>query len=246
MKRDGGAVARCRAAALTAAPGPAWSPPRLNNRRPAASYRYASQPSHMPGRVPRLGYPGQVVRMTVQRASTPGRRAAAAAQRAPAASDQLVDELYRGHALRLTRVALLLVGDKPSAEDVVQEAFLGLFRGLGRLSDPGRAVAYLRVSVLNGCRSVLLARKRASLRAAADCPAVWSAESAVLAGEDRREVLAAVARLPRRQREVLVLRYFLDLTDPEIAADLGVSRGTVVSTASRALAALARNTGEQA
>jgi RNA polymerase sigma factor (sigma-70 family) len=75
---------------------------------------------------------------------------------------------------------------------------------------------------------------------------VWSAESAVLAGEDRREVLAAVARLPRRQREVLVLRYFLDLTDPEIAADLGVSRGTVVSTASRALAALARNTGEQA
>src|SRR6266571_4664904 len=164
MKRDGGAVARCRAAALTAAPGPAWSPPRLNNRRPAASYRYASQPSHMPGRVPRLGYPGQVVRMTVQRASTPGRRAAAAAQRAPAASDQLVDELYRGHALRLTRVALLLVGDKPSAEDVVQEAFLGLFRGLGRLSDPGRAVAYLQVSVLNGCRSVLRARQRARLR----------------------------------------------------------------------------------
>ena len=184
--------------------------------------------------------------MTVHEADTPGPQTAAAARRAPAASEQFVEELYRGHALRLTRMALLLVGDKPSAEDVVQEAFLGLFRGLGRLSDPGRAVAYLRVSVLNGCRSVLRARKRASLRAAADCPAVWSAESAVLAGEDRREVLAAVARLPRRQREVLVLRYFLDLTDPEIAADLGVSRGTVVSTASRALAAPARNTGEQA
>jgi RNA polymerase sigma-70 factor (sigma-E family) len=184
--------------------------------------------------------------MTVRRAGPPGLRASAAPPRAPAASDRLVDELYRGHALRLTRMALLLVGDKPSAEDVVQEAFLGLFRGLGRLSDPGRAVAYLRVSVLNGCRSVLRARKRANLRAAADFPAVWSAESAVLAGEDRREVLAAVARLPRRQREVLVLRYFLGLSDSEIAADLGVSRGTVVSTASRALATLARDTGVQA
>jgi RNA polymerase sigma-70 factor (sigma-E family) len=185
--------------------------------------------------------------MTVRRASGPGLRAATGPQRAPAASDHLVEELYRGQALRLTRMALLLVGDKPSAEDVVQEAFLGLFRGLGRLSDPGRAEAYLRISVLNGCRSVLRARKRARLRGpATDYPAVWSAESAVLAGEDRREVLRAVARLPRRQREVLVLRYFAGLSDSEIASDLGVSRGTVVSTASRALAALARKAGEQA
>lgn len=184
--------------------------------------------------------------MTVHEADTPGPQTAAAAQRAPA-HEQLVEDLYRGHALRLTRMALLLVGDQPSAEDVVQEAFLGLFRGLGRLNDPGRAVAYLRVSVLNGCRSVLRARKRARLRGAgSEYPAVWSAESAALAGEDRREVLAAVAQLPRRQREVLVLRYFLGLGDSEIAADLGVSRGTVVSTASRALAALAKKGGEQA
>ncbi|MEP7022604.1 MAG: sigma-70 family RNA polymerase sigma factor [Actinomycetota bacterium] len=153
---------------------------------------------------------------------------------------QLVDDLYRGHALRLTRLAFLLVGDRPSAEDVVQDAFLGLFRGLGRLSDPDRAVAYLRASVLNGCRSVLRSRKRARLRKVTHDPAVWSAEAAALAGEERREVLVAVARLPQRQREVLVLRYFLDLTDNEIAADLGVSRGTVASSASRALASLAR------
>ena len=185
--------------------------------------------------------------MTLRRAGAPGLRATAAGPQAPAAAAQLVDELYRGHALRLTRMALLLLGDKPSAEDVVQEAFLGLFRGLGRLSDPSRAVAYLRVSVLNGCRSVLRARKRARLRGAAtDYPAVWSAESAALEDEERREVLRAVARLPRRQREVLVLRYFLGLSDSEIAADLGISRGTVVSTASRALAALARKAGEQA
>ncbi len=166
---------------------------------------------------------------------------------APAAGPgDLIGTLYQCHALRLTRMAVLLVGDQPSAEDVVQDAFLGLHRGAGRLRDPVNAVAYLRASVLNGCRSVLRSRKRAwSARAAMHDPPVpvWSAESAAMAGEDRREALRAVARLPRRQREVLVLRYFLNLTDREIAADLGVSRGTVASTASRALAALARDLG---
>jgi len=182
--------------------------------------------------------------MTARRTSQPDVLPDAAGHTAAARRDsvppgQLVDELYRGHALRLTRMALLLVGDRPSAEDVVQEAFIGLFRGLGRLSDPDRAVAYLRASVLNGCRSVLRSRKRARLRKVTHDPAVWSAEAAALDGEDRREVLQAIAVLPRRQREILVLRYFLDLTDNEIAADLGVSRGTVASTASRALASLA-------
>jgi len=185
--------------------------------------------------------------MTVRRAGAAGLPSPASEPAAAGSSSgQLLDELYRGHALRLTRIALLLVGDRASAEDVVQEAFLGLFRGLGRLSDPSRAAGYLRVSVLNGCRSVLRARKRARLRGAGpDYPPVWSAESAALAGEERRELLQAVARLPRRQREVLVLRYFLGLSDPEIAADLGVSRGTVASTASRALASLAAKTGGQ-
>jgi RNA polymerase sigma-70 factor (sigma-E family) len=184
--------------------------------------------------------------MPARKASPPDELAEAAAYREAVPPGQLVDALYRGHALRLTRTALLLVGDRPSAEDVVQEAFIGLFRGLGRLSDPDRAVAYLRASVLNGCRSVLRSRKRAWLRKVTHDPAVWSAEAAALAGEERREVLQSVAGLPRRQREVLVLRYFLDLSDQEIAADLGISRGTVASTASRALAALARKTEQQA
>jgi RNA polymerase sigma factor (sigma-70 family) len=76
-------------------------------------------------------------------------------------------------------------------------------------------------------------------------PPASSAESAAMIGEDRREVLAAVSRLPRRAREVLVLRYYLDLNDQEIAAALGVSRGTVSSTASRALAGIAQELREQ-
>jgi len=160
-------------------------------------------------------------------------------------AESLVDDLFRAHAVALVRVATLLLGDQPSAEDVVQDAFLGLYRGLRGLRDQSKALSYLRTSVVNGCRSVLRARKRAVLRRVQHEPPVWSAESAAMAGEDHKAMLAAVARLPRRAREVLVLRYYLDLADPEIAAALGVSKATVSSTASRALAALARELMEE-
>jgi RNA polymerase sigma-70 factor (sigma-E family) len=151
----------------------------------------------------------------------------------------LVSGLFRAHAVALVRVATLLLGDQQSAEDVVQDAFFGLYRGLPGLRDRSKALPYLRASVINGSRSVLRARKRAFLRRVQHEPPVWSAESAAMAGEDRKELLAAVARLPRRSREVLALRYYLDLADHEIAAALGISRATVSSTASRALAKLA-------
>jgi RNA polymerase sigma factor (sigma-70 family) len=163
----------------------------------------------------------------------------------PVTADQLVAELYRTHGLAVLRIALLLVGDKPTAEDVVQDAFAGLYRMSHQLSSPDRALAYLRVSVVNGCRSVHRARRVRSRPASQYAPAVWSAEAAVLAKEDSRLMLQAVARLPRRSREVLGLRYYLDLADTEIAEILGVSRGTVSSTASRALAALARQLREK-
>ena len=156
-----------------------------------------------------------------------------------------VGDLYRRHAVGLVRVALLLVGDQASAEDVVQEAFLGLYRNWPNLNDYGRLPGYLRVAVVNGCRGVLRARKRAWLIPVRHDPPVWSAEAAAMATEDRRAVLAAMARLPRRQREVLVLRYYVGLADAEIASALGVSRGTVVSTASRALGVLARQVKEE-
>jgi RNA polymerase sigma-70 factor (sigma-E family) len=160
-------------------------------------------------------------------------------------ADQLVGELYCAHGLALVRIAMLLVGDKPTAEDVVQDAFAGLYRMSDRLRDPDKALAYLRVSVVNGCRSVHRARRVRFRHVSPPEPAVWSAEALVMAKEDSRLMLQAVARLPRRSREVLGLRYYLDLADTEIAETLGVSRGTVSATASRALAALARQLREE-
>ncbi len=156
----------------------------------------------------------------------------------------VIASLFRAHALALVRVAVMLVGDQPSAEDVVQDAFLGLQRSLPRLRDQDKALAYLRASVVNGCRSVHRSRFRARHRAVPHEPPAWSAESAALAGEDRKAVLAAVATLPRRAREVLAFRYYLDLPDTEIAEILRISRSTVSSTASRALVTLARKLEE--
>lgn len=151
-----------------------------------------------------------------------------------------VDNLFRVHAIGLVRFALMLVGDQTTAEDVVQEAFLGLYRGWDRLRDPDAVLGYLRTAVVNGARSVHRSRGRARLLRVLHDPPVWSAEAAAMDGEDRRAVLAAIARLPQRQREVLALKYYLDLSEQEVAAILGVSRGTVAATGARALATLAR------
>jgi RNA polymerase sigma factor (sigma-70 family) len=167
----------------------------------------------------------------------------AVASSAESSGDVLAD-LYRRHAVGLVRLALLLVGDQATAEDVVQDVFARLQQSARGLRDVDKAAPYLRASVVNGCRSVHRTRRRARLlRVTYELP-VWSAEAAAMVGEERREVLAAVARLGGRQREVLVLRYYVGLTDQEIAAALRVSRGTVSSTASRALAVLARELRE--
>jgi RNA polymerase sigma-70 factor (sigma-E family) len=157
---------------------------------------------------------------------------------------EVVEHLYLTYTLDLVRVANLLVRDRAAAEDVVQDAFVSLYRALPRLRDHDQLLPYLRAAVINGSRSVLRRRRRAARRRVQHEPPEASAEAAALLGEDRRAVFAALAGLPRRAREVLVLRYYLDLSDPDIAAALGVSRGTVSSTASRALAVLARELKE--
>lgn len=152
-----------------------------------------------------------------------------------------IDELYSHRRLDLVHLALLLVDDLPTAEDVVQDVFAALYRRYGqRLAGLDNPDAYLRTSVVNASRSVL--RRRRTVRAhvperAGHAP---SAEEPVLLREEHGEVIAALHRLTRRQREVLVLRYWSHLSEAQIADTLGLSRGAVKSTASRALAALRR------
>ncbi|MCO6009922.1 SigE family RNA polymerase sigma factor [Actinoallomurus purpureus] len=156
----------------------------------------------------------------------------------------ILTTIFRDHQLGLVRLALFIVGDQPTAEDVVQDAFAAVHRRIDRLRDPRNALPYIRASVINGCRGVLRRRAIARRFGGHYEPPIWSAESAALLGEDRREVFLALRALPRRQREALVLRYYLDLSEAEIAEAMGVSRGTVKSTTSRALAALAAKLGE--
>jgi len=153
-----------------------------------------------------------------------------------------VASLFREHQLGLVRLALLMVGDRPTAEDVVQDAFTALHRRFDGLADRNALVPYLRTSVVNGCRTALRKRRR-PFRGVHE-PPIWSAESAAMLGEERHEVFLALRTLPRRQREALALRYYLDLSEEEIAEVMGISRGTVKSTTSRALVALAKKLGE--
>jgi RNA polymerase sigma-70 factor (sigma-E family) len=151
-----------------------------------------------------------------------------------------VTALYREHALGLGRLAYVILGDKAAAEDAVQEAFIGLYRRWDHLYDPAKALPYLRTSVLNQCRLALRKAKRVPRDEVVLATQVFatSAESAVLSAEQRREVAAATRGLPRRQREVLVLRFYLELTDAEIAHELGIGQSTVRSTLHRGLSAL--------
>jgi RNA polymerase sigma factor (sigma-70 family) len=132
----------------------------------------------------------------------------------------------------------------------VQDAYASMHVRWGQLTDQDAALSYIRAAVLNGSRTVLrrrgIARRVGVLHRASAPPGVLaSAEQEVILSEDRRQVLAALTRLPRRRREVLVLRYYLGLSEAEIAAVLGISTGTVKSTAARALAALGRDLGEE-
>jgi RNA polymerase sigma-70 factor (sigma-E family) len=160
----------------------------------------------------------------------------------PAASQ--VTALYAAHATGLVRLAMLMLADQSSAEDVVQDAFFGLYRRWDSLTDPGRALSYVRSSVLNGCRDLLRKQSRRVPALLAELDAE-SAEAVVLLGEEHREVLRALRRLPDRQREAVILRHCLGLPEDEVAQAMNITKGTVKSATHRGLAALARLLKEQ-
>ncbi|MCW2494728.1 MAG: polymerase subunit sigma-24 [Jatrophihabitans sp.] len=155
-----------------------------------------------------------------------------------------VPALYQSHWRAMVRLAVLLVDDVASAEDVVQDAFIALHRRASALRDPDAAAAYLRASVVNLSRSVIRRRQvaRKHLKVA-EPEATPGADEYALLRAEHRQTLDAVHSLPRRQQEVLILRYWSGLSEREIAETLGISAGSVKSAASRGIATLQRQLG---
>ncbi|MGN6577063.1 MAG: SigE family RNA polymerase sigma factor [Nocardioides sp.] len=153
-------------------------------------------------------------------------------------ADAAVEELYAAHYRRLVRLSVLLVRDVETAEEVVQDSFVAMHGKWRRLREPEKALAYLRQTVVNRSRSVLRRRTVAARHVSPPLPDHPGADESAVATERRTEVLEALRALPTRQREVLALRYYLDLSEAQIAETLGISRGAVKSHASRGSAAL--------
>jgi RNA polymerase sigma-70 factor (sigma-E family) len=146
-------------------------------------------------------------------------------------------ELFHGQFAAMTGLAAMLGADDP--EDVAQEAFVRLHRRSRTLRDPHAAVAYLRTTVVNLTRSRLRHLSVVRRLAPGPPPDVPSAEHDVVRRESHRHLLDALGRLSARHREALVLRYWLDLSEAEMAEAMSVSKGTVKSHVSRGLDALA-------
>lgn len=163
-------------------------------------------------------------------------------ERSCADRDEALAALHRVHYVGLVRLACLLVDDPGTAEEVVQEGFVRVHGAWGRIDDP---LTYLRVTVLNLARSRLRRRLVARRRVEPVVRPAASPEEHVVLLADQQEVLDAVRALPRRQRECIVLRYYLDLSEAEIASALGISTGSVKSHSHRGIAALARRLEER-
>ena len=159
------------------------------------------------------------------------------------AVEEAVAQLHRNHYRSLVRLAALLLDDLGASEEVVQDAFVKVQIGWGRLADPERAPAYLRSAVLNGARSRMRHRQVRARHLQTVPPPAPSAETGALAAEEHDRVVAAVRRLPARQREAVVLRYYLDLSEAEMAAAMGISAGSVKTHLHRSLAALHESLG---
>jgi RNA polymerase sigma-70 factor (sigma-E family) len=153
-------------------------------------------------------------------------------------ADRAAAQLYSVHYRALVRLAALLVRDIPTAEKVVQDSFVALCTGWDRLVDTQNALAYLRQAVVNRSRSVLRHRTVAGQNLRQAPPDLPPAEHEALAFLEQPAVAAVLRDLPERQREAIVLRYYADLSEAEIAASMRISRGAVKSHTARGMSAL--------
>jgi len=153
-------------------------------------------------------------------------------------ADRAVTALYTTHYRSLVRLAALLVRDVATAEEVVQDSFVAMHDGWRRLRDSDKALSYLRQSVVNRSRSVLRHRVVVDRNAPKPAPDMPSAEHGAIVLLERSAVVSALRTLPPRQREALVLRYYGDMSEAQIASVMGISRGAVKSHTARAMSAL--------
>jgi RNA polymerase sigma-70 factor (sigma-E family) len=153
-------------------------------------------------------------------------------------ADRAMTEIYGAHYRSLVRLAMLLVRDAATAEEVVQDSFVAMHSAWRRLRDNEKALSYLRQAVVNRSRSVLRHRVVVDRNAPKPPPDMPSAEHGALTLLERSDVIHALRRLPVRQREALVLRYYLDLPEAQIAATMGISKGAVKSHTARAIASM--------
>jgi RNA polymerase sigma-70 factor (sigma-E family) len=153
-------------------------------------------------------------------------------------AEQAVTAIYSAHYRSLVRLAVLLVRDVATAEEVVQDSFIAMHSAWRRLRDNDKALSYLRQSVVNRSRSVLRHRVVVDRNAPKPAPDMPSAEQGALTLLERSAVVTALRALPARQREALVLRYYADMSEAQIATAMGISRGAVKSHTARAIAAL--------
>jgi RNA polymerase sigma-70 factor (sigma-E family) len=151
---------------------------------------------------------------------------------------QAVTAIYTTHYRSLVRLAVLLVRDVATAEEVVQDSFIAMHDAWRRLRDSDKALSYLRQSVVNRSRSVLRHRVVVDRNAPKPAPDMPSAEQGALSLLERSAVIAALRKLPPRQREALVLKFYADLSEAQIASTMGISQGAVKSHTARGMASL--------
>lgn len=160
-------------------------------------------------------------------------------------ADEALTALYTAHYRKLVRIAALLLDDVGLSEEVVQDAYIKMHGAWRRIRDPQAAEAYLRTTVANLARSRMRRRMVAQKHAPKPMPDAPSAEHGAMDALERDRVIHALRGLPRRQRECLVLRYYADLSEAQIAEAMGISPGAVKSHASRGMAALRARLEEQ-